>query len=108
MWQRCAATPPAQPSRGSRGLESTRIGTMPKQLKPTPQPLVCGSASIVVIVSSVVVRTIVTAIRIVRTMVAVVAAVSVSAVSSAPIHFPVDARDTERREGPSNSDETGC
>jgi hypothetical protein len=41
-------------------------------------------------------------------MVAVVAAVSVSAVSSAPIHFPVDARDTERREGPSDSDETGC
>jgi hypothetical protein len=24
------------------------------------------------------------------------------------IHFPVDARDTERREGPSDSDETGC
>ena len=74
-----------------------------------PQPLVCGSASIVI--SSVVARAMVTAIRIVRTMVAavsitmmaVVAAVSISAaVNSAPIHSPVDARDTERREGASD------
>jgi hypothetical protein len=85
------------------GIETNRhyVEQYQRLRKPTPQPLVCSSASIVV--SSVVARTIVTAIRIVRTMVAVVAAVSVSAVSSAPIHSPVDARDTERREGPSDS-----
>jgi hypothetical protein len=103
----CSHAASATFTRKSRlGIDANRYYA--KTVKTNSAASSLRTASIVVIVSSVVVRTIVTAIRIVRTMVAVVAAVSVSAVSSAPIHFPVDARDTERREGPSDSDETGC